>query len=283
MITTVNTALADWQTMPLRSGQIAAWWLGQAGFLFRHGDVSFIIDPYLSDSLAVKYRDKPFKHIRMMPVPIEPAALTGIDWIFCTHQHTDHMDGVTLRALMAASPDCRLIASKAAAHHLVDVIGMDRTRLALVNPGQHLELHSGFTVDVMASAHEALDCDDAGHALYLGFVFDLAGTRLYHSGDCVPFEGLADTLKDLRVDMAMLPANGRDAHRTESGVPGNFHFEEAVSLCEEAGIDVLVVHHFGMFDFNTVDPSAWQAKRDGLDGRLQIVVPQINQGLLITR
>jgi L-ascorbate metabolism protein UlaG (beta-lactamase superfamily) len=217
----------------------------------------------------------------MMPVPIDPAALTGIDWIFCTHQHTDHMDGVTLRALLAASPEGRLVAPGAAEDHLVNVIGVDRARVVPVSPGQHLELHADFTVDVTVSAHETLDCDDAGHALYLGFVFDFAGTRLYHSGDCVPFEGLAETLKRLRVAAALLPANGRDAHRRHHGVPGNFRFEEAVSLCEEAGIGALVPHHFGMFDFNTADPAAWQAGMNGLAGRLQVVVPRIDEALLI--
>jgi L-ascorbate metabolism protein UlaG (beta-lactamase superfamily) len=106
MITVTNTALADWHNVPLTPSQIACWWLGQAGFLFRHEDICFVIDPYLSDSLAIKYRDKPFAHTRLMPVPIEPAKLTGMQWIFCTHEHTDHMDGGTLPDLVTANPDC---------------------------------------------------------------------------------------------------------------------------------------------------------------------------------
>ena len=282
MITTVNTALADWQRMPLNPSQIVGWWLGQAGFLFRHGNMSFIIDPYLSDSLAVKYRDKPFKHTRMMPVPIDPAALSGIDWIFCSHQHTDHMDGGTLPDLMAASPDCRIMAPMATEHHLVDVMGMDRARVNLVNPGQHLQLHPGCGVDVIASAHEAVECDGAGNFVYLGYILDLQGTRIYHSGDCVPFDGLAEILKRFHIDVALLPVNGRDASRTHNGILGNFHFEEAVALCGEAGIDAMVPHHFGMFDFNTVDPLILQTKIDGLDGRLQVAMPQMDQALLIT-
>jgi L-ascorbate metabolism protein UlaG (beta-lactamase superfamily) len=37
-----------------------------------------LIDPYLSDSLAKKYRGKTFAHERMMPVPVAPEALKEI-------------------------------------------------------------------------------------------------------------------------------------------------------------------------------------------------------------
>jgi len=281
MITTVDTPLADWQETPLQPDQIACWWLGQAGFLFRHKAISFIVDPYLSDTLAVKYQNKQFKHIRMMPVPIEPTKLKGIDWIFCTHQHTDHMDGGTLPDLMAANPTCKIMAPTAAEDHLFNGIGIERARTSLVDKGQHIKTHPSLDIDVMASAHEALEFDEAGHSVYLGYLFDLSGLRIYHSGDCVPYEGLTETLKTLNIDVALLPVNGRDEARKNQGVPGNFHFEEAVSLCAEAGINTLVPHHFGLFDFNTVNPVELQSKANALDHGLQVVIPKINEALII--
>ncbi len=281
MITMTKTALADWHDMPLAPSQIACWWLGQAGFLFRHEDICFIIDPYLSDSLAIKYQDADFKHTRMMPVPIESAELTGIQWVFCTHKHTDHMDGETLSGLANANPGCQIMAPMAAEKHLCQVIGMDQAKVTLVDAGIHLELSPHLAVDVLASAHEDLEYDAGGHSICLGYIIDVAGTRLYHSGDCVPYQGLAQALKGFDIDVALLPVNGRDAVRAGQGVPGNFHFDEAVSLCCEAGINTLVPHHFGMFDFNTADSSVWPTEHHGLNGHLQIIVPQIDQALLI--
>ena len=37
-------------------------WLGQAGFLIRWREFRLVIDPYLSDSLATKYRGTRFPH-----------------------------------------------------------------------------------------------------------------------------------------------------------------------------------------------------------------------------
>ena len=281
MITTIDTPLSQWRDMSLTGNQMACWWLGQAGFLLRHRDHSFVFDPYLSDSLAVKYRDAQFKHTRMMPVPVEPKALSGIDWVFCTHQHTDHMDGGTLPDLMAANPSCTLLAPAAAQQHLINEVGVARACVRSVNAGQHLELSPGIAVDVIAAAHEDLEFDEAGNSVSLGYILDVQGTRLYHSGDCVPYEGLTEALKNLQIDVAMLPVNGRDAARTHSGILGNFHFEEAVSLCCEAGIGAMVPHHFGLFDFNTVDPAVLQGKIDRLETDLQVVVPQMDQALVI--
>lgn len=281
MIKISDTTLAQWQHLPLGPNQTALWWLGQAGFLIRGRDCTLVVDPYLSDSLAVKYREARFKHVRMMPVPVAPEALTGIDWVFCTHRHTDHMDGGTLPGLVTANPDCPIVVPAAAAPHLINVIGVDRGRVRVVDAGSHVHLQGGLDVEVIASAHESLEYDDQGHSLCLGYVFDLNGLRLYHSGDCVPYEGLTETLERLRVDVALLPVNGRDPERTGSGILGNFHFEEAVSLCCDAGIGMLIPHHFGMFDFNTVDPSVLRSKIDDLDEGLQVVVPRMDQALLV--
>ena len=88
-------------------------WLGQAGFLIESGSgadaVRVVVDPYLSDSLYEKYREKKFTHKRMVPPPLKPEELTGIDFVLCTHGHTDHMDPGSLPGLAEANPACIFI------------------------------------------------------------------------------------------------------------------------------------------------------------------------------
>src|SRR5260370_34267203 len=85
------------------------WWLGQSGFLVQWQGRHLLLDPYLSDSLTLKYAatDKP--HVRMTERAIEPERLTFIDAVASTHNHTDHFDPDTLRALLAANPNVDLI------------------------------------------------------------------------------------------------------------------------------------------------------------------------------
>ncbi len=79
-------------------------WLGQAEFIIRAGARRLIIDPYLSDTLAEKYKGTATPHERMERAPIDAAGLGRIDLVLVTHHHTDHMDPGTLAPLAQLRP-----------------------------------------------------------------------------------------------------------------------------------------------------------------------------------
>jgi L-ascorbate metabolism protein UlaG (beta-lactamase superfamily) len=123
-------------------------------------------------------------------------------------------------------------------------------------PGATLE-RAGFRVCALPSAHEGLDTDEAGHHLYLGYVVESEGLRLYHSGDSLAYDGLADRLAGDRVDVLFLPINGRDPAR---GVPGNMSAAEAIDLAARVRPRFVVPHHYDMFTFNTVPVATFAAE-----------------------
>lgn len=253
----------------------ALWWLGQAGFLIRQGGLSIVIDAYLSDSLAEKYRGTKFPHHRMMPPPVAPEALQGIDWLLCTHAHTDHMDPGTIPALLAASPSARVLAPRACRDQAL-ARGVPADRLVLIDAGETVDL-GGVQVTATPAAHEDLLATPEGH-LFLGYVLRGSGVTLWHSGDTIPFAGLAETLAPHRVDLALLPVNGRDAERAANGVPGNLTLDEAVTLTDAIGARGMLGHHFGLFAFNTLDPEAGRTRLAEL--RLPVEVALVAPGLV---
>ena len=231
---------------------VTLWWLGQAGFAIRAGACRILIDPYLSDSLAQKYAGTRLPHLRMMPPPLTVDQLPPLDWVLCTHAHSDHMDPGTLAALAATQPQCHFVVPRAE-KVMAAQRGLPPDRTVFVNAGEHLALLAGLALDVLPSAHEHLRTNDAGEHHYLGFVLDLGGTRIYHSGDAAPFPGWSGLLRQQRIDVAVLPVTGRDEQRRCNGIPGNTTLDEALTLCRESGIKWMIAHHFGMFDFNTAD------------------------------
>ncbi len=226
-------------------------WLGQAGFLISQGGLRIVIDAYLSDFLAEKYRGTRFPHTRMAPPVITPGALTDIDWLLCTHGHTDHMDPGTIPDLLAANPAARVLAPRAERARAIER-GVPEDRLVLIDAGEAVDL-GGVLVTATPAAHEDLRRSEDGY-LFLGYVLTGGGVTLWHSGDTIPFPGLAEWLMPFRVDLALLPVNGRDAERAKNGVPGNLTLEEAVALADAIGASAMLGHHFGLFDFNTLDP-----------------------------
>jgi L-ascorbate metabolism protein UlaG (beta-lactamase superfamily) len=259
---------------------VTGWWLGQAGFALRHAGGTLLVDPYLSDSLAAKYAGTFFPHTRMHDSPVAPGDLRGIGLVLHSHAHTDHLDPWTVRSLLEHN-DPRFVAPRARRDVALERHVPEQSLLA-VTAGDELDL-CGMRVVVVPAAHEEVTVDEAGDHVFLGYVLDVDGTRIYHSGDCAPYDGQAELLADLDVDVALLPVNGRDPVRSANGVPGNFTLEEAVRLCHEAGIPELVCHHFGLFAFNTVAPDSLHQRLSALAGDLAWTIPAVGAGFHITK
>ena len=233
-------------------GQPGIVWLGQAGFWIETGAHRVLIDPYLSDSLARRYAGKPNDHKRLMPPPVTPEALPRPDIVLVTHAHTDHMDPDTLAPLARRFPDLPFVVPAASLDTAQDRIGAD-ARLVPVDAGQRHGLLPGLAIAAVAAAHETLQTDALGRHPFLGYGLVTAAGTIYHSGDCVPHDGLLSAVRALAPDIALLPVNGRDAARLAAGIPGNFTLDEAMTLARAADVPFLVPHHFGMFAFNTCD------------------------------
>ena len=237
-----------------RPGEPGLVWLGQAGFWIETGNARILIDPYLSDSLARKYAGQKNDHRRMMPPPLLPEELPRPDLVLVTHAHTDHMDPDTLAPLAAQYPDLPFVVPAAREDVARARIG-NAARLIPVDAGASLDFVPGLRIDVLPAAHEALERDAQGRHVFLGYGIAGGGISLYHSGDCVPFDGLVPAIQTLTPDIMLLPVNGRDHQRLSAGVPGNFTLDEAINLASLVGTRFLIPHHFGMFDFNASDPA----------------------------
>ena len=266
--------------LSVRKGELACWWLGQAGFVLRSSEACCIIDPYLSNSLALKYKDTQFTHQRMMPIPVSPEELKSVDGIFCTHHHSDHLDPGTLVPLLGANPSARLVAPRASLDRLVP-LGLDTRLSDPVNPQLKLSVVD-FKVTVVPASHETIETDSNGNHRFVGYVMETAGLRIYHSGDCIPFDGQAELLRPFAIDLALLPINGRDEMRRSNGIPGNFTIDEAIRLCRNAGIKNLLCHHFEMFDFNTIDRDYARHTLEEKAPFLQWLLPQLETTYIFT-
>jgi L-ascorbate 6-phosphate lactonase len=228
-------------------GTLAAWWLGQSGYLIKSSGGTMVVDPYLSEHLTRKYRGTDRPHVRMTRAPLRGADVRGIDLVLASHKHSDHLDPGTMPDLLAASPRAELLLPEALIDHARG-LGLPEDRLVGLVAGATVE-RAGFRIRAVPSAHEALDIDERGRHLYLGFVIEAEGLRLYHSGDTLAYDGLLEHLGEGAFDAWFLPINGRDPAR---GVPGNMSVAEAIALAARGRPRWLVPHHYDMFRFNTV-------------------------------
>lgn len=232
------------------------WWLGQSGFLLHSPQGTVLFDPYLSDSLTRKYATTDKPHVRLTERVIDPARLSGIDIITSSHNHTDHLDADTLLPLLESNPQAKLVCPRANRQFILDRLGEKAAdNLVDMNAGEHTVV-SGIHIHGITAAHNTVERDDSGNCKYMGYVVQLATKTLYHSGDTLWHDGLSESLKPFAPDVAFLPING---NKPERRVSGNLDGREAAALGLEIGARLVVPHHFDLFEFNTADPSIFEA------------------------
>jgi L-ascorbate metabolism protein UlaG (beta-lactamase superfamily) len=243
------------------------WWLGQSGFLLQWQGQHLLFDPYLSDSLTRKYAatDKP--HVRMTERVVAPECLNFIDVVTSSHNHTDHLDAETLKPLLAANPKLELIIPEANREFVTDRLGIVTDLPIGLDAGENASV-GAFTFHAVPAAHETLETDESGRFRFLGYVVTFGPWTVYHSGDTVLYPGMVERLREWRIDVALLPINGRAPERR---VAGNLSSAEAARLGREIDARLMVPCHYEMFEFNTANPADFQAAAQALGQRHRIL------------
>jgi len=218
------------RALQLAPGTVALWWLGQAGFA---------VAPMAE---------------RVSPPAFEPEDAVDVDVVTCSHEHYDHLDLASLPAIAHASPRARFVIPRP----LVDAVaaaGVPRERIVGAQPDERIRL-DGVTLHPLPARHGVGIADaytfgrelSGGLYRYLGYVVDDGVARVYHAGDTIAYDGQAERLRALDVDIALLPINGRDHFRETAGIVGNLDHREAARLAA-------VPMHYDTFASNRGYPS----------------------------
>lgn len=225
------------------------WWLGQSGFLLQWKGKRVLLDPYLSDSLTRKYADTDKPHIRMSERVMDPELLSGISVVTSSHNHTDHLDAETLQPVLRNNPGIHFLIPEANRSFVAARVGCAADFPVGISDGQSVVLDD-FTFYGIPAMHNTIDRDEQGHCKYMGFVIRFGEFSIYHSGDTLWFEGMAELLKPFSVHLALLPING---NLPERKVAGNLSCREAAELGKAIGAGCVIPCHYDMFTFNTAD------------------------------
>ena len=228
--------------------------LGQAGFLFKYGDDSFLIDPYLSNYVVDSGIGSAELFSRQFPAPLAVTDLKDVKTVFITHDHGDHCDTDTLIPLYQQNPHIHFICSKPAAVHLQSLgVSPDQITIPQVN---HLEHENNFEYYSVPAAHYGFELDAQDNSYtYLGFVIKVGESWIYHSGDTILYQGMIEQILAFtpEIDIACLPVNGRDGWRERMGMTGNLDGAEALGLALQLHADVLIPMHNDVFKVNHVN------------------------------
>ncbi len=206
-----------------------------------------------------------------------------------THDHLDHLDDNTLPGLAESSPEARFVVPAPLVQRLLD-LGIPTERIVGAESGKRLDLGRVRVIPLPAMhAYSAappaydFDQDEQGRHSYLGYVLDFGGVTVYHAGDTVVYAGLVEQLREIGVDLALLPINGRSYFREQADIVGNMDEREAAELASSARARVVVPIHYEMFAANLGRPGTLVEYVRALHPELTCLVPSHGRGVMYAR
>ena len=213
-------------------------WIGHATMLVRMEGVSFLTDPIFS----ARASPLSFAGPRRLVDPGVPLAeLPAVDFAVVSHDHYDHTDAASIRAL--AGRGTRFIVPTGMGA-LLHGWGAEATELAwwertTVGP---LRVHC-----VPARHFSGRTLADRNRRLWSGWVVEGENRRFYFAGDTAYFPGFKEIGERLGpADLAAVPIG---AYLPEAMMkPVHANPEEALRGATEAGARQVLGMHFGTFD-----------------------------------
>lgn len=252
-------------------GELRVTWLGQAGFQLQAGDEQVLIDPFFSPHRGRAYAPRP-----------DWGALARTTVVLCTHEHEDHLDAPFLLQLAETGARPAVIVP-APVRSATASAGIEATVLLGAEPARAIE-RGGVVVRPVPAYHgrggdEPVAygfnhaTDASGAVRYLGYVVELGGVRVYHSGDTLVYPEMAEILRALQPDVMLLPINGRDFMRERTGCVGNLNEDEAAWLCGEVGPRYAIPMHYDAMGDNLGDVGRFVATLRANGAPVTAVVP----------
>lgn len=190
-----------------------------------------------------------------------------------------------MKAVSIASPQA-LVVVPAPITDQVLALGVDPARVLGARDGTAVvDVPDGVRVTALPAEHgvEVSDAYGFGRAdgpggrepaRFLGYVVEVGGVRVFHGGDTLWWDGMADRLRTAAVQVALLPINGRDRAREDQDFVGNLNAREAALLAAAAGVDLVVPMHWDVFAKNLGIPAELVNAVDRLDLGVNVLVPR---------
>jgi L-ascorbate 6-phosphate lactonase len=208
------------------SGQVAIWWIGQAGYIIKtaKGRV-LIIDAYLSGGSN-----------RMIPPPIEPKEIK-CDLYISTHNHIDHADLKSIEKI--PNDNVKTFVGPRNVIASLEKLGVKKVSVRKVDVGDYVDLDGIHLRGTFCIPTDDTVLDSEG------FIITTEDEiNIYHSGD-TGFHDFLFYLSKYNIDIMFVCING--------GM-GNMGIDEAIKLTRLMRPKVVVPNHYGMFETNTADP-----------------------------
>ena len=224
----------DWRNLESSSTNYAVW-IGHASFLINNGDLTIMTDPIFSERASPVAWAGPK---RMIPPSIPLADLPPIDVVVISHNHYDHLDLPSLKALQQANPEVVILVPQGDKALLE---GQGLQNVHQFRWWQNIRLGKTELTFTPVQHWSSRGITDRNSSLWGGWFIKSPSLSLYHAGDTGYSKDFVKTRETLGVpDVAFIPIGAYEPRwfmRTQHVNPA-----EAVQVA----LDLKAPRSFGM-------------------------------------
>jgi len=213
-------------------------WIGHASFLVRMDGATFLTDPMFSPRASPLSFAGPR---RLVPPGVAMDALPEVDFALVSHDHYDHLDLPSVRAL--ARRGVRFVVPSGVG----EIVRRAGGEVAELGWWERKDM-GPVTVHCVPSRHfSGRSLRDRNRRLWAGFVVEGPSRRFYHAGDTAAFDGFAEIGRRLGpIDLAAMPIGAYLPRRMMASV--HVTPEEALQGALAARASRIAAMHWGTFD-----------------------------------
>ncbi|HEX6124482.1 MAG TPA: MBL fold metallo-hydrolase [Pyrinomonadaceae bacterium] len=230
----------------LNSNEDGILWLGHASFYIRLNGVAILTDPVFGDPTFIS---------RFVPVPSPLEHINQLDYVVLSHDHRDHMDESTLRAIGKKFPDVKFLAGLRSEN----VLGEWKTPTNAIGTAgwfQEFELRDDrvriYFLPVRHWSRRGLS--DTNWRLWGGCIIQSESATIYFGGD----SGYGRHYREAgelfpKIDYFLIGIGAYEPRWFME--PNHNNPSDVVKAFVDSGARTLVPMHYGTFDLSDEPPS----------------------------
>lgn len=252
----------------LSSESDGVMWLGHASFYIRANGVGLLIDPVFGEPSFIR---------RFQPVPSQLDSIRRVDLVLITHDHRDHLDEPSIRAIAERFPNAKFLAGSGSVELLASWV-VNADRVVTANWFERFvtgipEIDVTF-VPVRHWSRRGLS--DLNQRLWGGYVIETQKFSIYHGGD----SGYGDHYKLVgetfpEIDLFLIGIGAYEPRWFME--PNHNNPQDVAKAFSDIGAKTLVPMHYGTFDLSD-EPASWplrdlklELEKLGMIDRLQAI------------
>ncbi len=253
-------------------------WLGHASVLIRVQGKAILLDPVFGEPSFI---DRYFE----LPTPLEK--IKRVDYVLTSHDHRDHLDEPTIRAIAEKFPEAKFLAGLGTEDVLNEWTG-DQTRVKTAGWYQPFAIDDeDIEITFVPVRHwSRRGLFDTNERLWGGYIIEAGGKTFYHGGDSgygSHYKEMAEVFPD--IDYFII---GIGSYAPRWFMKANHNNpEDAWQAFKDAKAKFLVPMHYATFDMTDEPPDEplerllEAAEKSGETGKIKAL--QIYENLDISR